>query len=115
MPNAKAWREWLTRHFSDDRGVWLVLAKKGVTTPTDIDYETALLEAVCFGWIDGQVRRRDDTTYLQRFTPRRRKSPWSQTNVARVERLVAEGRMHPAGLAAVEQAKSDGRYPQEDK
>jgi uncharacterized protein YdeI (YjbR/CyaY-like superfamily) len=115
MPDAAAWREWLSRHFADDQGVWLVLAKKGVTTPTDLDYETALLEAVCVGWIDGQVRRRDGGTYFQRFTPRRPRSPWSRSNVARVERLIEEGRMQPAGLVAVEEAKADGRWDAGDK
>jgi uncharacterized protein YdeI (YjbR/CyaY-like superfamily) len=104
-----AWREWL-RVNHEGGGVWLVLAKKGVTEPTRLTYDEALDEALCHGWIDGQVRRRDELTYRQRFTPRRARSSWSQRNVGLIERLSGEGRMHPAGLAAVESAKQDGRW-----
>jgi len=90
--------------------VWLVLAKKGSAEPTRLSYDDALEEALAHGWIDGQVKRRDDATYRQRFTPRRRRSAWSQRNVALVERLAAEGRMHPAGEAEVARAKDDGRW-----
>lgn len=108
--DAAAWRRWLTRHCADPAGVWLVLAKKGTTSPTRLTYDEALAEALCFGWIDGQVNRRDEATYRQRFTPRRARSPWSQRNVANAERLVAEGRMQPSGLAEIERAKADGRW-----
>lgn len=91
-------------------GVWLVLAKKGTTHPTSLSYDQALEEALCHGWIDGQVRRRDEHSYRQRFTPRRARSAWSQRNVAIVERLLGEGRMRPGGLAHVERAKGDGRW-----
>jgi uncharacterized protein YdeI (YjbR/CyaY-like superfamily) len=107
--DASAWRAWLAEHHGEQDGVWLVIAKKGTTEPTRLSYEEAVEEALCHGWIDGQALRRDEATYQQRFTPRRRRSPWSKTNVARVERLLAENRMHPAGLAEVERAKSDGR------
>lgn len=110
VSNAAEWRAWLGAHHASPAGVWLTLAKKGVTMPTSLTYPEALTEALCHGWIDGQVRRRDETTYLQRFTPRRRRSSWSPTNVTAVERLTAAGRMHPAGLAEVERAKSDGRW-----
>lgn len=109
VPDARAWREWLVEHHSG-RGVRLVLAKKGIEEPTRLGYDAALEEAICFGWIDGQVGRRDAATYLQRFTPRRPRSAWSQRNVALAERLAAEGRMHHAGTAAVEAAKADGRW-----
>jgi uncharacterized protein YdeI (YjbR/CyaY-like superfamily) len=105
-----AWRKWLARHHDGSPGVWLVLAKKGTTDPTSVTYAQALDEALCHGWIDGQVRRRDDATYRQRFTPRRARSPWSANNVDNIARLLAAGRMHPAGLAAVERAKADGRW-----
>lgn len=91
-------------------GVWLVLAKKGVREPTSLTYAQALDEALCHGWIDGQVRRGHERTFRQRFTPRRTRSEWSQRNVAHIARLEAEGRMHPAGLAAVQSAKADGRW-----
>jgi uncharacterized protein YdeI (YjbR/CyaY-like superfamily) len=108
--DAAAWRAWLGEHHDAPTGVWLVLAKKGVTEPTSLTYVQALDEALCHGWIDGQVKRNDERTYRQRFTPRRARSEWSQRNVAHIERLTAEGRMHPAGLAAVESAKADGRW-----
>jgi uncharacterized protein YdeI (YjbR/CyaY-like superfamily) len=110
LANAAAWRTWLSKHQDDDVGIELVLAKKGTTDPTSLTYEEALDEALCHGWIDGQVRRRDERTYRQRFTPRRARSQWSERNVGIVERLLAEGRMQPAGLAAVERAKADGRW-----
>jgi uncharacterized protein YdeI (YjbR/CyaY-like superfamily) len=88
----------------------LVLAKKGITQPTSLTYDQALEEALCQGWIDGQVRRGDERTYQQRFTPRRTRSQWSSRNVGLVERLTAVGRMQRAGLAEVERAKADGRW-----
>ena len=108
--DAAAWREWLAEHHGRPEGAWIVLAKKGTTEPTTLTYEQALQEALCFGWIDSQGRGRDAATHLQRFTPRRARSPWSRSNVARVERLTAEGRMQPAGLAEVERARADGRW-----
>jgi uncharacterized protein YdeI (YjbR/CyaY-like superfamily) len=110
LPDVAAWRVWLEEHHTDQDGIWLVLAKKGTTEPTTLTYEQALQEALCYGWIDGQARRRDEATHVQRFTPRRRQSPWSQRNVARVERLTQAGRMQPAGLAEIERAKADGRW-----
>ncbi|TMM07912.1 MAG: hypothetical protein E6G02_00335 [Actinobacteria bacterium] len=108
--DAAAWRAWLATHHADPAGVWLVLAKKGTEKPTSLTYDQALEEALCHGWIDGQARRRDEATYRQRFTPRRRRSAWSKRNTGIAERLRAEGRMHPAGHAEVERAKADGRW-----
>ena len=108
--DAAAWRTWLAENVDERAGVWLVLAKKGTTDPTSLSYAAALEEALCHGWIDGQARRRDEGTYVQRFTPRRRRSMWSQRNVGIVERLTAEGRMHPHGLSEVARAKADGRW-----
>ena len=109
--NAGAWRRWLEKnHDSENGGVFVVLAKKGTTSPTSLTYDQALEEALCFGWIDGQVRRRDEATYMQRFTPRRARSPWSKINVGHATRLISEGRMHPAGMAAVSAAQADGRW-----
>ncbi|MFI7427833.1 YdeI family protein [Micromonospora sp. NPDC049836] len=110
VPDAQAWRDWLAAHHTDPVGVWLVLAKRGTTSPTRLGYDEALDEALCHGWIDGQVRRRDEATYRQRFTPRRPRSPWSARNVGIVARLTAQDRMHPAGLAEVERARADGRW-----
>jgi len=105
-----AWRTWLGKHHGEPHGVWLVLAKKGTTKPTSLSYDEALEEALCHGWIDGQTSRRDEATYRQRFTPRRRRSAWSKRNTDRAERLLAEGRMHPAGIAEMQRAKQDGRW-----
>jgi uncharacterized protein YdeI (YjbR/CyaY-like superfamily) len=109
--DAAAWRVWLGKHHANPAGgVWLVLAKKGTEEPTSLTYDQALEEALCHGWIDGQARRRDETTYRQRFTPRRRRSSWSKRNTGIAERLLAEQRMHPAGVAEAERAKADGRW-----
>lgn len=110
VPDAVVWRAWLEAHHDEQDEAWVVLAKKGTTSPTTLTYDEALDEALCFGWIDGQGRGRDDATSLQRFTPRRRRSSWSKRNVGIAERLVAEGRMRPAGLAEIERAKADGRW-----
>jgi uncharacterized protein YdeI (YjbR/CyaY-like superfamily) len=110
LEDAPAWRAWLSEHHASKPGVWLVLAKKGTVEPTSVTYDQALEEALCHGWIDGQARRRDEATYRQRFTPRRKRSSWSQRNVGIVTRLTAEGRMQTAGLAEVERAKADGRW-----
>ncbi|NJP91639.1 hypothetical protein HCN51_19615 [Nonomuraea sp. FMUSA5-5] len=110
VPDAQAWHDWLTTHHDTSPGVWLVLAKQSTTRPTSLTYDQALDEALCHGWIDGRLRRRDDTTYCRRFTPRGKQSAWSARNVAIVTRLISEGRMHPAGLAEVERAKADGRW-----
>jgi uncharacterized protein YdeI (YjbR/CyaY-like superfamily) len=109
VKDAAEWRAWLEQHHADSPGVWLVLHKKGGTV-TGLDYEAALQEALCFGWIDGQGRRRDEESSYQRMTRRGPKSLWSARNVDRIARLEAAGRMAPAGRAAVESAKADGRW-----
>jgi uncharacterized protein YdeI (YjbR/CyaY-like superfamily) len=109
LPDAAAWRAWLEEHHADSSGVRLVLTRKGGTV-TALDYDAALDEALCFGWIDGQVGRRDAESTFQRFTPRGLRSSWSLRNVGHVARLESEGRMRPAGRAAVERAKADGRW-----
>jgi uncharacterized protein YdeI (YjbR/CyaY-like superfamily) len=110
LPDQAAWRSWLDEHEDAEDAVWLVLAKKGVTTPTSLTYSEALDEALCSGWIDGQRKSNDATTFLQRFTPRRRKSVWSLRNTEHIERLGAEGRLRPRGVAEVQAAKDDGRW-----
>lgn len=107
--DTKAFRAWLARYHDRSPGVWLVLHKRGGNV-TSLTYDQALDEALSFGWIDGQVARRDEASYRQRFTPRRPKSLWSARNVGIIERLEREGRMTPAGRAAVEAAKADGRW-----
>ena len=110
MRNAAAWRAWLGKHHSNSGGVWLVLAKKGTAKPTSLTHSEALDEALCHGWIDGQGRGRDDVTTFLRFTPRRQRSVWSKRNTEIIDRLLSDGRMHPAGIAEVERAKADGRW-----
>lgn len=109
LPDAAAWRDWLAEHHAQQPGVRLVLHKKGGTT-TVLTYAAALDEALCFGWIDGVAGKRDDGSYLQRFTPRTRTSKWSKINTGHYDRLVAAGRMEPAGVAAADAAKADGRW-----
>jgi uncharacterized protein YdeI (YjbR/CyaY-like superfamily) len=105
-----AWHTWLSEHHQANDGIWLVLAKKNVTTPTSLTYDQALEEALCHGWIDGQRKSRDDRTFIQRFTPRRARSVWSKRNVGIVARMESDGRMMPAGQEQVERAKADGRW-----
>jgi uncharacterized protein YdeI (YjbR/CyaY-like superfamily) len=107
---ASDWSRWLREHGTVSLGVWLVLAKKGTTEPTTLTYDEALEEAICNGWIDGQLARRDEGTFRRKFTPRRRGSAWSKRNVALAIKLTDEGRMKPAGLDAVERAKADGSW-----
>jgi uncharacterized protein YdeI (YjbR/CyaY-like superfamily) len=105
-PDAAAW---LLEHHTSSPGVWLVLHKQGGAV-TSLTYTDAVEEALCFGWINGQAKKRDDETYLQRMTPRGARSAWSARNVERVARLEREGRMQEAGRAAVDAAKADGRW-----
>ncbi|WIB15467.1 YdeI/OmpD-associated family protein [Curtobacterium sp. MCPF17_050] len=110
VADAAAWRAWLDGHEDTSDGVWLVLAKKGTTSPTSLTYAQALDEALCSGWIDGSKRGLDAATFLQRFTPRRKASLWSKRNVGLVAALVEAGRMRPRGQAEVDRAKDDGRW-----
>lgn len=103
-----AWRAWLERRHDSSPGVWVVLVKKG--RGDGLSYEAAVEEAVCFGWIDSKTQRLDDDRFRQLFTPRRRGSQWSKSNKERYERLLAAGRMAPAGLAAAEAARVDGSW-----
>ncbi|SCL18134.1 YdeI/OmpD-associated family protein [Micromonospora inyonensis] len=109
VADADALRTWLSAHHVTSPGVWLALTRKDGTVTT-LTWQQAVDEALCFGWIDGQARKRDQETSWIRFTPRRPRSSWSQRNVAHVARLEAQGRMQPAGRAAVEAAKADGRW-----
>lgn len=104
-----AWADWLERNHAEAPGVRLKLAKKG-SGVTTVTYGEAVEEALCYGWIDAQVGRYDASFYLQRFTPRTKRSKWSANNRDKVERLLADGRMKPAGLKAVEAAQADGRW-----
>ncbi|MBS0339937.1 MAG: YdeI/OmpD-associated family protein [Proteobacteria bacterium] len=107
--DAAAWRRWLARHGGTAKGLWLKLAKKGNPASSLVRAE-AIEEALCHGWIDGQLQGYDELWWLVRFTPRAARSKWSQVNCRTVLRLVDEGRMQPAGLAQVQAAKVDGRW-----
>ncbi|MCU1556574.1 MAG: hypothetical protein JWN09_569 [Microbacteriaceae bacterium] len=102
-------REWLAEHQDSTPGLWVTITKKG-SQVVNLTYDQALDVALEYGWIDGQTRRLDDDSYLQRFTPRRPQSPWSLRNRRAAEAMIAEGRMTPRGLAEVERARADGRW-----
>lgn len=106
--SAAEWEAWLEANHGSE-GVRVKIAKKGSGIDS-VRYPEVLETALCFGWIDGRRESLDETWFLQRFTPRRRRSKWSRINRDTVERLTAEGRMRPAGLAEVERAKADGRW-----
>jgi uncharacterized protein YdeI (YjbR/CyaY-like superfamily) len=110
-PSALAWEQWLDEHHGSSPGVWLLIPKKGATTPGPT-YAEALEVAICFGWIDGQKASHDDAAWLQRFTARGTRSRWSKINREHATRLMAAGRMRPAGLEQVELARGDGRWEQ---
>jgi uncharacterized protein YdeI (YjbR/CyaY-like superfamily) len=110
VTDATEWSRWLGKHSTESPGVWLVLAKGGASEPTSLTYDQALEEAICHGWIDGQLAKRDDHTFRRKFTPRRGGSSWSKRNVALANRLTDEGRMRPAGFEAVDKAKADGSW-----
>ena len=109
FPDQDAWTAWLEAHHATERGVWLRLAKKA-SALRSLSYAEALDSALCYGWIDGQKKGFDADSWLQKFTPRGKRSVWSKINRDHVERLTAEGRMRPAGRAAVDAAKADGRW-----
>ena len=100
---------WMDEHAEESDGIWLKFAKKASGIPSVV-YADAVEIALCHGWIDGQVKRLDEQHYLQKFTPRRPRSKWSKLNREKAERLIAEGRMRPAGLREVERAREDGRW-----
>jgi uncharacterized protein YdeI (YjbR/CyaY-like superfamily) len=105
----EALEAWLEENGGESEGVWLKIAKKGAPVPS-VTYDEAVELALCFGWIDSQVRRFDDTHYIQRFTPRRPRGRWSKINREKAEALEEAGAMRPAGAAEVEAAKADGRW-----
>jgi uncharacterized protein YdeI (YjbR/CyaY-like superfamily) len=105
-----AWRAWLEANHATARGVWLVSWRTRSGRAPDVDYEAAIEEALCFGWVDSTGGTVDAERGKLYFAPRKNRSPWAASNKARVERLVADGRMTPAGLAAIERAKANGSW-----
>lgn len=107
--DAESFAGWLAQHHDSADEVWARIFKVGSGIPS-ITPKEAIDICLCWGWIDAVRKSLDETSYLQRYTPRGRKSIWSKVNVSNVERLIAEGRMTPHGLAQVEAAKADGRW-----
>ncbi len=107
------WRAWLEEHHAGEDGAWLTISKKGATT-SSVALVPATEEALCFGWIDSAMQPIDEERYALRFTRRRKGSNWSAVNRARAQRLIEEGRMTDAGLAAIEEAKRSGRWESND-
>jgi uncharacterized protein YdeI (YjbR/CyaY-like superfamily) len=107
--DAAEFEAWLDAHAGQRAGVWLKIAKRRSGVPSLTDDE-AVDAGLCYGWISGQRKSFDEVYYLQKYVPRRPGSRWSQVNVAKVEELIAAGRMRPSGLAEVEAAKADGRW-----
>jgi uncharacterized protein YdeI (YjbR/CyaY-like superfamily) len=107
--NADEWSAWLAQHHDTPEGAWLRIAKKNAPVET-VRYPEVLDVAISWGWIDAQRKPSDGTFFLQRFVPRRPHSRWSQVNRERAERLIAQGKMQPPGLAEVERAQVDGRW-----
>jgi uncharacterized protein YdeI (YjbR/CyaY-like superfamily) len=103
------WRAWLEANHATATGAWLVTWRPR-SGRAGLDYEAAIEEALCFGWVDSTGGRVDDDRGKLYFAPRKPRSGWAATNKARIERLVAEGRMAPAGLAAIERAKANGSW-----
>jgi uncharacterized protein YdeI (YjbR/CyaY-like superfamily) len=110
LDDRAAWRAWLEANHETSSGVWLVTWKKATGRPR-VDYDAAVEEGLCFGWVDSKSRSVDDERTSLYFTPRKPKSNWSASNVARVEKLRAAGLMREAGLRAVEEAERTGRFP----
>lgn len=100
VTSRRSWRSWLSKHHRSKRGIWLVFYKKLSRKPS-IDYDEAVEEALCYGWIDGRIKRMDVERYLLRFTPRRQESSWSESNKRRALRMLREGKMTQAGLKSL--------------
>ncbi len=107
--NRKAWRKWLEQHHAKEQSVWLIIYRKQTGIPS-VYYSEAVDEALCFGWIDSKPNKRDDESFYQFFSKRKPKSVWSLINKAKVETLLQQGLMAPAGLAVIEIAKQNGSW-----
>ena len=105
----QAWREWLEKNHDREDVVWLVFRKKSLGD-VPIDYPEALDEALCYGWVDSLLKAIDEQEYMRKFTPRKPDSTWSETNKKKVEQLIGQGRMKPAGMRAVEEARKNGMW-----
>lgn len=107
--SSQAWEEWLSQNHHLEEGIWLRFYKKS-SNIASVTYKEAVDVALCYGWIDGQARSYDEQSYIQKFTPRRKRSIWSKVNRGNVERLITDGRMREPGQKAINAAKADGRW-----
>jgi uncharacterized protein YdeI (YjbR/CyaY-like superfamily) len=114
VTTAQDWRSWLSKNHDSETGIWLVFSKKNSPSPS-IDYESAVEEALCFGWIDSIIRAIDDRSYARKFTPRKEESRWSPSNKARVEKLIRQKKMTPVGLAKITSARKSGIWDRPDR
>lgn len=108
------WRDWLSTHHAMETGIWLVFHKKE-TRKSTLEYEAAVEEALCFGWIDGVIKKIDDARYARKFTPRRLTSGWSALNKKRAERMIQQGKMTQAGMAKIKAAKKSGLWDKDPR
>ena len=109
LSNRNDWRAWLEKNYATKKEVWLIYYKKCTGKPS-IPYEDSVEEALCFGWIDGIIKRIDDERCARKFIPRRSRSRWSESNKKRAERMISEGRMTEAGIARVDDAQKSGEW-----
>jgi uncharacterized protein YdeI (YjbR/CyaY-like superfamily) len=107
--NRNSWRAWLSKNHASEREIWLIYHKKHTGKPS-ISYDESVEEALCFGWIDGIMKRVDDEKCARKFTPRRSRSVWSESNKKRAEKMMREGKMTDAGMAKIEDAKKNGEW-----
>jgi uncharacterized protein YdeI (YjbR/CyaY-like superfamily) len=103
------WKSWLVQNHDREEVVWLVFLKKGAG-PVPFGYQEALDEALCMGWVDSLLKKIDETSYMRKFTPRKPTSTWSERNKVRVEQLIKEGRMAPAGMKTIQVARENGMW-----
>ena len=109
LKTAGDWRSWLVENHNNKNGIWLIYYKKHTGRPR-VPYNEAVEEALCFGWIDSTVKRIDEDTYMQKFTPRKLVSKWSEHNKKRAEKMIKKGKMEQAGMQAIEIAKKNGKW-----
>jgi len=114
VTNRDEWRDWLSLNYATKAGIWLVFYKKKISEPT-IEYEAAVEEAICFGWIDSIIKKIDTARYARKFTPRTDKSKWSALNKKRASKMIKQGRMTGAGLAKIKAAKKTGLWAKDPR
>ena len=114
VKSSQEWRQWLSANHQSESEVWLIFYKKASGEPS-LEYETAVEEALCFGWIDSIIKKIDDHRYARKFTPRKDNSKWSESNKKRIAKLIDDGRITEYGLAKVEIAKQNGQWDKDDR